>query len=283
MRQFATRRGYVLILTADSISRSGTVKSTSTSPFSAENCAPAATRPGLLKDILRRTGSVNRRALDCLFPRICVGCGRIGEYICVECSAHLPVLHGPLCPHCGQPQSSVIICPSCAGKPSALSSVRSVFRFEGAVRHAIHELKYRNLRAIAPTLAAYLAEHLSTLTTTYDVVIPVPLHPKRLNRRGYNQAELLAREVAETRGMSLSASALRRTKAGESQARTGSISERLHNVVDAFSCTDTSISGKRILLIDDVCTTGATLEACAAALSAAGASQISGLTVAREV
>jgi len=151
------------------------------------------------------------------------------------------------------------------------------------VRHAIHELKYRNLRAIAPTLAAYLAEHLSTLTTTYDVVIPVPLHPKRLNRRGYNQAELLAREVAETRGMSLSASALRRTKAGESQARTGSISERLHNVVDAFSCTDTSISGKRILLIDDVCTTGATLEACAAALSAAGASQISGLTVAREV
>jgi competence protein ComFC len=259
------------------------VKSTSTSPFSAENCAPAAIRPGLVKDVLRRAGSVNRLALDCLFPRICVGCGRIGEYLCVECSARLPVLHGPLCPHCGQPQSSGIICPSCAGKPSALSSVRSVFRFEGTVRHAIHELKYRNLRAIAPTLATYLTEHVSTLTTTYDVVIPVPLHPKRLNRRGYNQAELLAREIAEARGVSLSASALRRTRAGESQARTGSMSERHQNVMGAFACTDTSMSGKQVLLIDDVCTTGATLEACAAALRAAGASTVSGLTVAREV
>jgi ComF family protein len=207
----------------------------------------------------------------------------MGYYLCVQCAARLPVLQGPLCPHCGQPQSSGILCPSCAAKPSAMSSIRSTFRFEGAVRQAIHELKYRNLRAIAPTLATYLVAHLSQGTDVHDVVVPVPLHPQRMRLRGYNQAELLAREIGTAQGLLVSACSLRRTRAGASQARTSDMRERQRNVVDAFTCTDASISGKRILLIDDVCTTGATLEACAAALRAAGASDVSGLTVAREV
>ena len=151
------------------------------------------------------------------------------------------------------------------------------------MRHAIHELKYHNLRAIAPTLAAYLVAYASETNTVCDLIVPVPLHPQRKHRRGYNQAQLLAHEIGEATGMPLSIRSLRRTKAGTSQARTGSMSERRRNVADAFSCTDASISGKRILLIDDVCTTGATLEACAVALCAAGASDVSGLTVAREV
>ena len=210
------------------------MKYTSTSQFSAENCAPAATRPAWVNGFLQRVGGVNRRALDCLFPPICVGCGRIGEYICVDCAAHLQFLHGPLCPRCGQPQSSGMLCPSCAACESTISSVRSVFRFEGVVRHAIHELKYHNLRAIAPTLAAYLVAYASETNTVCDLIVPVPLHPQRKHRRGYNQAELLAHEIGEATGMPLSIRSLRRTKAGTSQARTGSMSERWRNVADAF-------------------------------------------------
>ena len=221
--------------------------------------------------------------LDCLFPRICVGCGRIGEYICAECAAHLPFLYGPLCPHCGQPQASGMLCSSCASTLSSLSSVRSIFRFEGTVRNAVHALKYHNLRAIAPTLAANLAGDATEITAMADLLVPVPLHPQRERLRGYNQSELLAREVGVVTGVPLSARSLRRNKASVSQARSRNLEERRRNVADAFTCADESVSDKRILLIDDVCTTGATLEACAAALRAAGASAVSGLTVAREV
>lgn len=165
----------------------------------------------------------------------------------------------------------------------AASSIRSVFRFEGAIRAAIHELKYRNLRAIAPTLAAYLDRYLVTCPMESDVVMPVPLHRTRLRERGYNQAELLARALARTRGVPLDARSLRRTGGEMSQVRTRDARERRANVVGAFTCTDASLSGKRILLIDDVCTTGATLEACAAQLRSAGAREVFGLTLAREV
>ena len=259
------------------------VRYTSTSPFSPENCASEITRTLRVNDILRGVGSATSRALDFLFPRICVGCGRIGDYICVTCAAHMPLLHGPICPHCGQPQASGILCPLCAGQLSSISSIRSVFRFEGIVRAAIHELKYRNLRAIVPTLAAYLGAYALENGTLADFVVPVPLHPQRQRRRGYNQAELLARELGYAQGTPAAVSSLKRTGGGASQVRTGSMSERRRNVADAFTCMDASFSGKRILLVDDVCTTGATLEACAVALRAAGASDVYGLTVAREV
>jgi ComF family protein len=163
-----------------------------------------------------------------------------------------------------------------------LSAIRSVFRFEGTVRAAVHELKYRNLRAIAPCLAAYMCAYMAEWGPEPELVVPVPMHSRHQHRRGYNQAELLARALARSQGLAFRA-ALKRTSGQASQVRSRSVSERHRNVAGAFTCVDESISGKRILLIDDVCTTGATLEACAAALRAAGASEVSGLTVAREV
>ena len=151
------------------------------------------------------------------------------------------------------------------------------------MRSAIHELKYHNLRAIAPTLAAYMAGYARERKVAADVVVPVPLHPQRTRRRGYNQAELLARALAQSQDAPVATSSLRRTGGQTSQVRTRSMTERRKNVADAFTCTDASFSGKRILLIDDVCTTGATLEACAVALRSAGASDVFGLTAAREV
>lgn len=256
---------------------------TSTSPSSTVRRASGVTRTPLGRTVLRSVGSLGNGALDCLFPRICVGCGAIGDFICARCARTLPFLNGPICPRCGQPQASGMLCPSCAALPGAASSIRSVFRFEGIVRSAIHELKYRNLRAIAPTLSTYLATYASDHGMSADVIVPIPLHPARRRRRGYNQAELLARGISEVLNIPVAAGAVTRRGEQTSQVRTRDVEERRRNVASAFTCTDESFSGKRILMVDDVCTTGATLEACAAALRASGALDVCGLTVAREV
>jgi competence protein ComFC len=166
---------------------------------------------------------------------------------------------------------------------SAISVIRSPLRFEGAARRAIHELKYHNLRAIAPTLAAYLVRTLRDTGYKPDLIVPVPLHPARARRRGYNQSLLLAREVGRATCTPVSSDALARVREGTSQVHTTSVEARRQNVSGAFACNDASVSGRRILVVDDVCTTGATLESCAATLRSAGAIDVQGLTVAREV
>ncbi len=195
----------------------------------------------------------------------------------------MPFLLGPLCPRCGQPQASGMSCAACAKSLSPISSIRSVFRFEGVIRNAIHDLKYHNVRAIAPTLAAYLISFAANNPDAPDLIVSVPLHPARYKHRGYNQAALLADELGRVLGTPVSSVSLERTWEGTSQVRTRSLEERRRNVVNAFACTDISVAGKRITLVDDVCTTGATLESCATALKSAGALDICGVTVAREV
>ncbi|MEW6034100.1 MAG: phosphoribosyltransferase family protein [Chloroflexota bacterium] len=110
----------------------------------------------------------------------------------------------------------------------------------------------------------------------------VPLHPRRLRERGYNQSSLLARGLGQATGLPVDKGTLLRLRDTPPQARTASAEERLQNVVGAFSCRDRLLQGKRVLLIDDVCTSGATLDACATALKRMGASSVWGLTLARE-
>ncbi len=203
--------------------------------------------------------------------------------MCAHCESQLPWIFPPLCPRCGRPQASGILCPTCAQTPGAISVIRSPLRFEGVARRAIHELKYRNLRAIAPALATYLVRSLREAGYKPDIIVPVPLYPGRARRRGYNQSFLLAREVAKETCTPVSADALARVREGTSQVHTTSVEERRQNVAGAFACNEATVSGKRILVVDDVCTTGATLESCAVALRSAGASDVWGLTVAREV
>lgn len=151
------------------------------------------------------------------------------------------------------------------------------------MRHAIHQFKYRNLRAIAEPLAELLADYLTTHPVPGEVLVPVPLHRKRLRERGYNQSELLARQLGKLVKLPVMADGIIRRQHSPSQARAASISERRSNVKNAFSCGNRSLKNKRIILIDDVATSGATLDACAAALKAAAASSVWGLTLAREV
>jgi len=131
-------------------------------------------------------------------------------------------------------------------------------------------------------LSQLLAKYLSSHPLKGEVLVPVPLYPKRLRERGYNQASLLAKELGRLVGLPTVEDTLIRVKDAVPQARTRSAIERRQNVQDAFACNQ-RLEGRQILLIDDVCTTGATLDACASALKAAGAGSVWGLTVAREM
>ena len=189
----------------------------------------------------------------------------------------------PFCPRCGRPQASGIVCPGCWQRPTEIDGIRSPFRFDEVIRKAIHELKYRNLRAIAPRLAELLADYLDESPLPREVLVGVPLHPRRLRERGYNQSSLLAKELGKRIGLPVIEDCLIRVKQAQPQVKAVDVEERRRNVADAFVCRDERVKGKRIVLIDDVCTSGATLESCAAALKRKGATSVWGLTLAREI
>jgi len=222
-------------------------------------------------------------ALDFFFPRWCVGCGKEGDFICPACRSSLPRITPPLCPKCGQPQASTTICPNCASWQAEVDGIRSPFRFDGVIRQAIHQLKYQNLRAIAGLFAQLLNDYLSANPIPAEVLVAVPLHPKRLRERGYNQSHLLAQKLSKLNKLPLVDDCLIRVHHSTPQARTASVGERHKNVANAFSCRDQRLRGKQVLLIDDVSTSGATLDACARALKQAGAISVWGLVLAKEI
>jgi len=189
----------------------------------------------------------------------------------------------PICPKCGRPQSSAILCPSCVGWQAEIDGIRSPFRFDGAIRQAIHQLKYRNLRAVAGLFAQLLNDYLISNPVPGEVLVPVPLHRKRLKERGYNQSSLLAQELVKLTNLPLIDNCLVRERHALPQARTATVEERRSNVANAFSCRDGRLKGRQVLLIDDVATSGATLDACARALKEAGAASVWGLVLAREI
>jgi competence protein ComFC len=229
------------------------------------------------------TGQLQEKLVDFFFPRRCVGCGESGHFLCSRCQQKLPWLLRPFCKKCGKPESSGGLCPACWGHETEIDGIRSVFRFEGVVRRAIHELKYRNLKAISGCLAVLMANYLKDNEVYGEVLVPVPMHPRRLRERGYNQSSLLASELGKLIVMPVFDDSLRRLKDSLPQARTTTVEERRRNVAKAFACQDDKLGGRRVILVDDVCTSGATLEACAKAIKVAGAVSVWGLTLAREI
>ncbi len=163
-----------------------------------------------------------------------------------------------------------------------IDGIRSPFRFEGVVREAILEFKYNQARALALPLARLLEEYLRHRHLPADVLVPVPLHHRRLRERGYNQSGKLARELGQLMGLPVVEDSLFRLRNTPSQVN--AIGEqRRSNVAQAFACRDGRLQQVQVLLVDDVCTTGATLDWCAVALKEAGAKSVWGVTVAREV
>jgi len=155
--------------------------------------------------------------------------------------------------------------------------------FDGLIRKAVHELKYRNLRALAPSLAQLLYDYIIENPVKGEVLVPVPLHSKRLRERGYNQSALIARELGKISGLPVVDDCLIRINYTPPQARSASVTERRTNVSNAFACLDGRLSGKQVIVIDDVSTSGSTLDTCAGVLKAAGAASVWGLVMALEL
>ena len=233
-----------------------------------------------LGDSLR--GTLSRAAgavLDLLLPLSCAVCNREGRFLCTECEPSLPRLEHPYCSICVAPGTAGL-CHWCATSPPAMDEVTAPYTMDGAARELVHRLKYRNLRALAPGMAGLMARHLESHPMDADVLIPVPLHPRRERARGYNQSELLTRGLSRLTGLPSATGVLHRHRDTAPQVEMESREERRLNIEGAFACS-TDLAGQSVLLVDDVVSTGGTVSACAAPLKGAGARSVSVLVLAR--
>ncbi len=224
--------------------------------------------------------------LDLLLPPSCSLCGELldhpGRAICPSCAFGFDELSEPLCARCGAPLTAGG-CPDCLRFAPRAQPIRSGFALGGTCLEAVLALK-----AGRSELAADLAERLAGCRTLgpavagADRLLPVPLHPRRQHRRGFNQASLLAHRLADRLGLRLEFEALVRRRDTPAQQRRASRAERRRNVHGAFAVRrPVRVAGLALCLVDDVVTTGATLTACAEALLAAGARSVRAVTLAR--
>ncbi len=223
---------------------------------------------------------LGKEAVNLLFPMECAGCRRVGGILCETCIPGLAKLTPPYCRICASPHSQSP-CRWCEENAPAIDGVRAPFLMEGAVQQAIFALKYRGIRAAAPELARLLAGYLADRRVPGDMIVAAPLHWRRLRTRGYNQSELLARDLSKITGLPLAKGLLARVKDAPPQVEATTRAQRRANVEGSYEVTG-DVDGRRVLLIDDVVTTGATMSSCAAALKGAGAASVWGLALARE-
>lgn len=218
--------------------------------------------------------------LDWLFPPRCGGCGLLGAWLCPRCLGLIQPLVEPICSRCGR-QLEVRGEPcTCRRRLRALDAVRSAAIYEGPLERAIHRLKYQGRQPLARALAHLLTERFEPFLRADAILQPVPLHPHRRRRRGFNQAQLLANELRRAWHVGRVRGHLVRRR--DTRAQVGlDRAQRRRNVEDAFEWRGPDLAGRPVLLIDDVITTCATVEACAVALLAAGAGEVRALSVAR--
>jgi ComF family protein len=232
----------------------------------------------MLARLARNAADLRNALLDLLFPPRCVACRRVGPWFCVSCCASIEKILPPLCNHCGRP-SAISPCAYCAKQLLQIDGIRAVALFEGSLRAAIHAFKYQHRTELAPVFGTMLSEYLLTFPLPADTIVAVPLHADRERMRGFNQSLLLARTLGARLDLPVWEDGLTRTRATQSQTQLDAAGRR-ENVRDAFVAAPRA-RGARVLLIDDVCTTGATMDACSAALSACGAKSVWGLAIAR--
>lgn len=229
--------------------------------------------------------------LSVLVAAGCAACGALLDEptsgpVCAACWRSILPLTPPLCDACGDPLPSwrsisvpLARCARCRRRPRRISRTRAIGAYDGALRGIVHALKYDGRRSLARPLATLMGERGADALAGADVVIPVPLHASRRRERGFNQAADLARYLPLP-----AVAALRRVRSTAVQASLPA-SRRHRNVRDAFAPTRHAfrLSGLIAVLVDDVSTTGATLEACARALDGMGIREVRALTAARVV
>lgn len=233
-----------------------------------------------------------RAALDLLLPPACIACDRPVDapgLLCPACFRATGFITAPCCTACGAPfdagplAGADGLCAQCHIAPPAFDRARAALRYDPAARRLILPLKHGDRVELAKALAPMMARAGAVLLAEADLLVPVPLHRWRLFHRRYNQAALLARALARISGRAILPDALMRTRRTASLGGKGA-GERRAEVEGAFAVRPSRIAriaGRRVLLVDDVMTSGATAGACALALKAAGAKQVDVLAAAR--
>jgi competence protein ComFC len=200
--------------------------------------------------------------LDLIFPPVCLNCGRVDWRFCEPCQKQLS--EAPILPHLIE--------------LSPLSGVLTTGKHAGILENAVQALKYHEALHLAPLLAQRMVFALENQTWRFDTIIPTPLSSLRMKERGYNQAKEISQALAQQLNIEHQAEALQKIRHTQSQVGLGR-AERLENVKEAFSADSSLITGKTLLLVDDVRTTGSTLSECAQAALQAGAKAIYAITV----
>jgi len=223
---------------------------------------------------------------DLVFPPICAGCHERGTWLCAACKRELKVISRPICARCGKPGSEASdVCSHCVTWPVTIGAVRAAFEFGGPLRDAIHRYKYQSEYARAPSLSELLGEAIERsefdTNTSWNLIAYVPLHVRRRRQRGFDQSRLLAQGFADRFGLPCTSDLFRSVDTPTQVGR--GAAERQLNVRNAFDWQGERLDGVRILIVDDVITTGATMIAASMPLIRAGAERVDGLAVAREV
>ena len=228
--------------------------------------------------------------LSLFYPPVCEGCGEsVGsnQYICGDCQARAPRIVAPFCGKCSEPFFGAITdtfaCSNCADRTLHFDAAVAAYRARGIVRRLIHEFKYHDRPYLRHVIGEWLATSFADgrlKASGFDVIVPVPLHRARERERGYNQAALLAAHLARCTSLPV-CSALERIRYTTTQTAFDR-GERMENLHNAFRLRQRgNVQGLRVLLVDDVLTTGSTLSECARVLKKSGASSVHAAIAAR--
>jgi len=250
----------------------------------------ATPSPSTSRLALNRLRAAADALLSVVLAPSCAACDELLEHpthgpVCARCWCSILPLTPPLCDRCGDPLPSwrvislpLATCPRCRRRPPAVARAAAVGTYDGALRAVVHAIKYDGRRSLARPLAALMRRRCGSVLEGADVLVPVPLHPSRRRSRGFNQALDLARHLGPA------VRALRRTRATPSQTGLPA-AQRHRNMRDAFAPAwrAPDIFGRVVVLVDDVSTTGATIDACARVLTGMGAREVRAVTAARVV
>ena len=222
--------------------------------------------------------------LDILFPKFCASCKNEGDFLCSDCFNKIKVFSGYFCPVCGKRDFKPRKHPACAGKTFLKTLIVTTFYNDFLIREIIHAYKYNFIKPLAEPLSQLLIKSIEAPENGFSdfILIPIPLHPTRLKWRGFNQAELIAKKLSERYQITIETNALIRAKNTTPQVEVGEREKRIENIKNAFFCPNSDlVKDQKIILVDDVSSTGATLEEAAKTLKNSGAKEIWGMVIAK--